>query len=324
MLPVLKVVFALGALAVVASAPAGANRALLPANVPVPAHGAYLGAYVAYGPRWAGTAHALDAVAGFESQIGRRLAVVNRFYAWDEAFPTTLEARDVALGRIPMVTWKAPRLAAILDGSQDAVIVARARSVRRFASPLFLRWAWEMNGGWTEWSGPNNETAGRHDGASKYVRAWRHLHDVFAREGVTNVSWVWAPNGQSVPARSWNAAAAYYPGDDYVDWIGVSAYNWANRRPWSHWSSFAALVSPFYRRWASRKPLMVAETASAGSAAAKARWIDAIAPTLARRFPQLKAVLFFQSPPSWTSIEPTAPRVALRALAAAPAVSAHP
>jgi hypothetical protein len=327
MLSVTRVVLAAGVLAAtcaVTCSPASARPTLLPNNVPIPPQGAYLGAYVAYGPRWTGMANALGAVSHFESQLGRRLAVVNRFYAWDEPFPTALESADVAAGRVPMVTWKAPRLDAVLDGSQDALIVARARKVRQFTSPLFIRWAWEMNGAWTEWSGQNNETAGTHDGAEKYVRAWRHVHDLFVREGATNVSWVWAPNGTSVPASSWNAAAAYYPGDEYVDWIGFSAYNWGRRRPWSHWSSFASLVGPFYRSWAGRKPLMVAETASAGSAAAKARWIAGIAPTLARRFPQLKAVVFFQSPPSWSATNAAAPRQALRVLASAAEVSAHP
>jgi hypothetical protein len=312
---------ALALAAAIVVVPAGA---VLPANVPVPLHGAYLGAYVAYGPQWTGPGDARGAVSRFEAAIGRRLAIVNRFYGWNEPFPTELEARDVALGRIPMVTWKAPQLDAILDGSQDALILARARQVRQFGSPIFIRWAWEMNGGWTEWSGERNATPGAHDGAAKYVRAWRHVHDLFARAGATNISWVWAPNAQSVPAAAWNAPAAYYPGDAYVDWIGFSAYNWGSRRAWSHWSTFAQLVGPFYRRWAARKPLMVAETASAGTGAEKASWIAGIAPMLARRFPRLKALVWFQSPPDWSATDPGAPRRAIRVLAAEAVVSARP
>jgi hypothetical protein len=324
MVAVAKVALAVGVLAASVAVCARATDAARPTNVPVPQRGAYLGAYVAYGPRWAGSAHALGMVAQFEQQIGRRLAIVNRFYGWDEAFPTALEAQDAAAGRVPMVTWKAPTLAAVLDGSQDAAIVARARAVRRFGSPLFIRWAWEMNGDWTEWSGPRNETQGLHDGASKYVRAWRRVHDLFVTEGATNVSWIWAPNGLSVPATRWNAAAAYYPGDAYVDWVGVSAYNWGHRRAWSHWSSFKELVSPFYRRWSARKPLMVAETSSAGGAAAKARWLAGIGPMLERAFPQLKAVVLFEAPPSWTLTGPAVVRSAVRALAALPQLSARP
>jgi hypothetical protein len=323
MLAVRASLLGVGALIVLAVS-AGQAGAVLPTNVPIPPHDAYLGAYVAYGAQWTGTEQAMSMVGRFEAQLGRRLAIDNRFYGWNEPFPTRMEADDVALGRVPMVTWKGTRLDAILNGSQDALIAARARAVRQFGAAIFIRWAWEMNGGWTEWSGEQNQTPGTHDGAAKYVQAWRHVHDIFTREGALNVSWIWAPNGTSVPAASWNAPSAYYPGDAYVDWIGMSAYNWGRSRAWSHWSTFRQLVSPFYKHWAARKPLMIAETSSVGSAAAKARWIAGIAPTLARRFPRLKAVVVFQSPPDWSLVDTAASRRAIRVLASSPAVSAHP
>jgi hypothetical protein len=288
------------------------TRRLVDVRVP---NGVYLGAFVAYGPRWTGSSGAADAFGRFESLIRAKLAVENRFYGWAESFPTELQRRDVAAGRIPMITWKAPRLDRILDGSQDALITSRARAVRAFGSALFIRWGWEMNGTWTEWSGASNNTPGTHDGPAKFVRAWRRVHDIFARIGATNVSWVWAPNATSIPATAWNAAAAYYPGDAYVDWIGFSAYNWGTGRTWSHWSSFRSLVAPFYRRWARRKPLIVAETSTAGGPR-KSRWIEGIVPALAG-FPRLKAVLLFQQPPRWDVTEPVQTLDALRALARA-------
>jgi hypothetical protein len=301
----------------------GADGAASLSGVPVPAQGVYLGAYVSYGLSWAGSLRALQSVRRFETQIGRRLAIDDRFYGWTESFPTKLQAEDVASGRIPMVTWKAPRLDQILDGSQDGLITERARAVRSFGGPLFIRWAWEMNGYWMDWSGVNNATPGRHDGARKYVLAWRHVHDLFARAGATNVSWVWAPNHRSVPARPWNTIADYYPGDAYVDWIGFSAYNWGRSRSWSRWSSFESLVAPMYDRWSARKPMMVAETSSVGSPAAKARWLAGIGPVLERRFPRLKAVVLFEAPPAWTMTTSTAALVALRALAGSRVFSAR-
>jgi hypothetical protein len=290
-------------------------------DVPVPARGAYFGAYISYGSRWQGSGAALAAVTRFERAIGRRVAIDNRFYGWTQSFPTSLEAHDVGAGRIPMITWKAPRLAAILDGSQDSLILARARAVRKFGSPLFIRWAWEMNGDWADWAGVNNQTPGTHDGAQQYVLAWRHVHDLFARVGATNVSWVWAPNAQSVPRASWNSIAAYYPGDAYVDWVGFSAYNWGKSRRWSHWSSFRSLVSKMYAQWSLRKPLMVAETSSVGSAARKARWLTGAASALEHSFPRLKAVLVFQESPAWMLTAPQRAMRALRAFAHLPALS---
>jgi len=302
-----------------AAAPAGGLSRLH--DVPVPVHGAYLGAYVSYGRDWNGTGGALAAVQRFEQAIGRRVAIDNHFYGWSQPFPTRLEARDVAAGQIPMITWKAPQLEAILDGSQDSLILARARAVKRFGSPLFIRWAWEMNGGWAKWAGVNNQTPGRHDGAQRYVLAWRHVHDLFAQVDATNVSWVWAPNARSVPATSWNSIASYYPGNAYVDWVGFSAYNWGRTRPWSRWSSFGRLVSAMYAHWSRRKPLMVAETSSVGSAAEKARWLTGAARALEHRFPRLKAVVLFQEPPAWLLTAPPPALHALRTLVHAPALS---
>ena len=51
------------------------------------------------------------------------------------------------------------------------------------------------------------------DGPGKYVRAWRHVHDVFEAEGADNVVWVWCPLVTDVPAEPWNHWTNYYPGE---------------------------------------------------------------------------------------------------------------
>lgn len=283
-------------------------------NVPVPSRGAYLGAYVDPYGTWRGTQSAIRATAAFEAKIGRRLRIAHHFYGWHEPFPTGLERDDGRRGRIPLLSWKSPRLDAIVSGSQDALIAARARTVRAYRAPLFIRWAWEMNGDWTEWSGGNNHTAGTLDGAAKYVAAWRRIHDIFAREGATNVSWVWAPNGTSVPNVGWNSLAAYYPGDAYIDWIGFSAYNWGTTRTWSRWSSFGALVARMHRLYGARKPLMVAETGCAPIGGSAAAWYRNVARALPR-YSAIKAVVWFEQPPAWTVRTRPSTLAAFRALA---------
>ncbi len=284
-------------------------------NVPVPATGLYFGAYVDLDGSWQSTPVAIRRTAEFERRIARRLQVDNHFYGWKQPFPTALERDDRQRGRIPMITWKGTRLDRILSGAEDGLIAARAHDVRVFGSPVFIRWGWEMNGGWTEWSGPGNNTPGAHDGPKKYAAAWRRIHDIFTRHGATNVSWVWAPNGTSVPRQAWNAVARYYPGDAYVDWVGFSAYNWGTTREWSRWSSFSALVRGFHRKWAGRKPLMVAETAVARRGGSQAAWVRGIERALPR-YPGIKAVLFFEQPPSWTVLSSPATLAAFRSLVA--------
>lgn len=266
------------------------------ARVSVPAGGVYLGAYVR-APRWVDSARAVET---FEAAIGRRLSIENQFYGWNQSFPTQLQRADLVSGRIPMITWKAPSLDEINSGSQDALIASRAADVRRFGAPIFIRWGWEMNGYWMEWAGLHNNSPGRHDGPAKYIQAWRRIHDLFQREGATNVSWVWAPNDESIPRLAWNRIGAYYPGDRYVDWVGLSAYNWGDMRAWSHWSSFATLVSGVYALYSDRKPIMVAETGSTTVGGNQARWIDSLGTSLRKRYRRIKAVLWFEHPPAWT------------------------
>ena len=299
---------------------AAAARDLTGARVAVPARGVYLGAYV----QASNPGAALDAVLRFEVSVRHRLSIDNHFHSWAQPFPTALLSADRSLGRIPMITWKAPSLDSILSGSEDALIASHAATVREFGTPLFIRWGWEMNGYWTEWSGVQNNSAGRHDGPSKYVLAWRRIHDIFERLGATNVSWVWAPNGLSVPNVSWNRAGAYYPGDGYVDWIGISAYNWGTTRPWSNWEPFATLVRRFYQAYSARKPIMVAETASATAGGDKARWITAVGPALRLQYPAIKAVLFFERPPEWSVRSSRRALAAFRSLAAMDVFRAEP
>lgn len=203
-----------------------------------------------------------------ESQLGRRLRISNHYYDWADPFPGPAEQDDVASGRMPMITWWGINDAMIIDGSQDALIRARAAAIAALGKPVFLRWGAEMNGDWYPWSGPQNG-----NDPSQFVYAWRHIHDVFAAMGVTNVSWVWAPNADSHPGgvdrTSWNNWTSYYPGDPYVDWVGIDGYNWGG----SQWDSLGAIFGPVYNSYVGRKPIMIAETGSVETGGNKNAWI---------------------------------------------------
>jgi hypothetical protein len=50
-----------------------------------------------------------------------------------------------------------------------------------------------------------------------FVAAWRHIVNVFRREGADNVSWLW-----TVPAgQAGTTLTAWWPGARYVTWVGV-------------------------------------------------------------------------------------------------------
>jgi hypothetical protein len=277
-----------GAALVRSSAPAlAASR---PSGPLVPATGTLLGAYVDPDADWVDNAAAQAEVTTFESQIGRKLAINQHYYSWTNTFPSGLEQWDVSNGRTPLVTWEpwGVTLDSIISGSQDAVIRARANGLKGLGAKVFLRFAHEMNGNWYPWSGAQNGNS-----TSKYVSAYKHVHDVFESQGATNVVWVWSPNHENVPSSSWNAYQNYYPGDAYVDWVGVDGYNFGTSQSWSTWRSFVNVFDAFYKVYADRKPIMLAEVASAEKGGSKATWIASMYNAIMTRYPSIAAVVWF-------------------------------
>ena len=114
----------------------------------------------------------------------------------------------------------------IADGSQDAWIIRRADAFKAFGSPIYFAFHHK----------PENDLS-RFGSAQDYAAAFRHIVDVFRAEGVTNVAFVWNMMGWSFDSRSGVDVNAFYPGDDYVDFIAGDGYN---RYPLSgNWVSFS-------------------------------------------------------------------------------------
>jgi hypothetical protein len=97
---------------------------------------------------------------------------------------------------------------------------------------------------------------------------------LFRRAGATNVVWVWSPNvvdARSVPLE------AMYPGDPYVDLIGVDGYNGGTDVPSrGGWRSPQQVFQPTLDALARLAPatrVIVNETASSEQGGSKAHWI---------------------------------------------------
>jgi hypothetical protein len=198
------------------------------------------------------------------------------------------------LGIKTMVVWEPSLknggnpLTAILNGSQNAIIDDFARQARNYGRPFFLRFAHEMNGNWYAWSGALSG-----GNPQKYIDAWRYVWTRFQAAGATNAVWVWAPNWNSVPDESWNALQNYYPGDAYVDWVGVDFFGlmWDDVPVSQNLDAVYATYS--------YKPIMIAETAAAdcsnrfpGATRTKDQWISEFFGLLPSR-PAVRAFFWF-------------------------------
>jgi len=213
-------------------------------------------------------------------QLGRDPRILHMYYTWTDPLP---DRADLPPDTILLISWDGTDYASINNGSQDGLIAAAADALARYRRPVFLRWAWEMNGDWFAWGGPKNG-----NNPAGYVTAWRHLHDIFVQHDATNVAWVWGPNAGSVPAASWNDMNRYYPGDSYVDWVGVSGYLMGRETP-------DYLFAGIVRGYGGRKPVMIAETgALEKGGTVKADWIDQLAAWV-KAHPAIGALVWFDT-----------------------------
>ena len=176
--------------------------------------------------------------------------------------------------------------AQIAAGAQDRYLTQWAEAAKAWGHPFFLRFDWEMNGNWFPWSpGLNGNTA------RDYVAMWRHVHDIFTNVGATNVSWVWCPNVD--PNNIMTRLSSLYPGNAYVDWTCVDAYN----GDIPYWRSFSTLFTNTYNAItgtiAPTKPMIIAEVASTESGGSKSRWIADMLNELPRSFPRVRGFLWF-------------------------------
>jgi hypothetical protein len=142
-----------------------------------------------------------------------------------------------------------------------------------------------MNGSWAPWEGSINGNT-----PAAYVAAWQHVVSIFRSAGATNVSWVWAPN-----CGPTSTISSYYPGDSWVDVIGLDGYNWGSSL--GKWQSFTDVFGASYdivTALSATKPVVITETASAEAGGDKAAWITSAYQTeIPTRFPRISAVIWF-------------------------------
>ena len=271
----LPALLALAALLVVPACSAPTDRAAdLPHTPPL------VGAFIPSGV-W----NDLGPFKALEQRLGGEFVLAHWYASWDTPYDPVPVDDVLEHGRIPLVTWQAhtQTLPDIVAGRHDAYIAAWARGVRGAAGVVYVRIFPEMNGDWTPWSG---------DPATLRA-AWRHVVDLFRREGATNVRWVFTPNVTDEPRTAANAMELYYPGHDYVDVLGLDGYNWGDVKPYIGWRSFEQVFAEGYRRISRVGPQAVwlAEIASAESGGDKADWIEDMLRSTA--FPRVEALVWF-------------------------------
>lgn len=160
----------------------------------------------------------------------------------------------------------------ILNGKYDAYLYDYANAIADFGHPVLFRLFNEMNGDWCPYSSYNTSKD-----TVIFREAYKYIYGIFEECGANeNSIWIWNPNSVSFPNFEWNHSLMYYPGDEYVDIIGLTAYNTGTYYPGEKWSTFTELYSQLYNNYSVwfEQPFMITEFASSSTGGDKVEWMN--------------------------------------------------
>ncbi|NEA99961.1 glycosyl hydrolase [Streptomyces sp. SID13726] len=199
-----------------------------------------------------GAPTSMKGVDAYTRMVGKQPNLVEYYAAWGDGFDASGVRRAWSQGAMTLMSWEPfdTSLADIAAGKSDAYLKEYATAVRRLNLPVVIDFADEFNGHWEKW-GTKYVTP------EQYVAAWRHIHDTFIELGASNVIWSWSPNIIN-PVKNVELKP-YYPGDGYVDWVGLVGY-WTIEQDNAFSSVFGPTMDEI--RAFTKKPMILVETAA--------------------------------------------------------------
>ncbi len=111
---------------------------------------------------------------------------------------------------VQMGLWMVDQLKPVIAGKCDKQINKLGQWIKSVKRPVYLRIGYEFDGPWNHYE------------PADYVLAYRHIVDQLRAMQVINVVYVWS--SAAAPGYHGYALDAWYPGDAYVDWIGISVF----------------------------------------------------------------------------------------------------
>lgn len=167
----------------------------------------------------------------------------------------------------------------ILQGDFDNYIKQTAFAFKNYRKTVYLRFAHEFDNPFYPWSQSGNNTA------EEFKKAWVYIWNIYKELGVDNVKWVWNP---------WKSEAIdlYYPGDTYVDYVGLTALNYGKQPSFDHW------YAPFKNALTSQgiqKPVILAEFGSLANNTNQTTWINQGVESIADNYPEINHLVIFNS-----------------------------
>lgn len=238
-----------------------------------------------------------------ERVAGRPMDIVYLWHGVDQSdIPTERERNLAHEGRLIHVNIEAkefekqghPELdyRQIIRGEFDASLRAQARGVAELGVPFFVTFDHEADA---------SKRYDKRGTPEEFVRAWRHIVDLYRQAGADNAVFVWNVTGWPT---NLDKLPGLWPGNEYVDWISWEAYNMTGcelQPKWKHVQSFEESLAPMYK-WVQEegpkhgidpeKPVMIGEmgtTPIPGDPQATEQWYKEI-PEALRKYDKVRAV----------------------------------
>ena len=247
-----------------------------------------------------------DKLEALESNIHKKVAVAHYFRGWEHLENENeigVELQTISTkGWVPMVSVNPyffgkcesdngeTLYKTISTGKCDAFLKGAGAVLADVQSPFLLRFAWEMNVDSMEWSIQRTGST-----PQEFKLAWQRVHSIFKSSGVKNAYWVFSPQ---VTSPTTIPIADLYPGDAYVDWVGLDGYNWGTTQSWSTWQSFSEIFKESYnemRAIAPSKKFMIAEVNTVDAGGNQAEWYaKMLHDEIPKDFKDIDAIIFFE------------------------------
>lgn len=248
-----------------------------------------------------------QAISQLEKQENLDFDIISFYLAWTDdsvnKFPHQLMDSIYKNHSIPMITWEpwASTLSEndsvkplieekkifkhITEGYFDDYISRFAAILNKYDQPVFLRFAHEFDNPQYPWSQKGDNTP------EEFKEAWKYVHRRLKKEGAHKVIFVWNP---------WKSETmhTYYPGDEFVDWVGLTMLNYGPLNENGEVLPFQQLYKPFKNKlyWFTRKPVMLAEFGSLKLGQKNQEdWLSKAVDSVNSNYENIAALVFFNS-----------------------------
>ena len=256
-----------------------------------PANGILLGAYAEQNKKVHQSASGKFYTDNYPAFTGKKHAGYLIYFTYGTPLSTIQSHINAAKRNGTAIELGVQPLNGMGEVQNNAYLHQLAKDAAASGVPIFLRFANEMNGNWTPWKST----------PKTYIEKFRLVADVFHKEAPDNVAMLWAPGANPI-----DNLQSYYPGDKYVDWVGVSLYSIYNPtadplKQGIDRSSHIAKLDAVYQWYADRKPIMIAEGGVSYMYPEKMRdvtdWsvyqMQQLYATLPMKYPKVKATFWF-------------------------------